>query len=64
MLIRFFLPVGVLMVSCVAVVGPAAAQTRAVRSVYERYTEPIQVFKNGLGTFTRPMSSSNMEARR
>jgi len=63
MLIRFFLPVGVLMVSCVAVVGPAAAQTRAVRSVYERYTEPIQVFKNGLGTFTRPMSSSNMEAQ-
>ena len=63
MLIRFSLPVGVLMVSCVAVAGPAAAQTRPVRSVYERYTEPIQVFKNGLGTFTRPMSSSNMEAQ-
>jgi tetratricopeptide (TPR) repeat protein len=63
MLIRFSLPVGVLMVSCVAVAEPAAAQTRPVRSVYERYTEPIQVFKNGLGTFTRPMSSSNMEAQ-
>jgi tetratricopeptide (TPR) repeat protein len=45
------------------VAWPAAAQTPPVRSVYERYTEPIQVFENGLGTFTRPMSSTNKEAQ-
>lgn len=32
-------------------------------SLYDRYTEPIQIFKNGLGTFTRPMSSQNKEAQ-
>ena len=66
MLIRFSLPVGVLMVSCVAACRTCRRcpqRPRPVRSVYERYTEPIQVFKNGLGTFTRPMSSSNMEAQ-
>jgi len=53
----------VLVVGCVAAAVPAAAQTAPVRSVYERYTEPIQIYKNGLGTFTRPMSSSNKEAQ-
>jgi len=52
-----------LVVGCVAAAVPAAAQTAPVRSVYERYTEPIQIYKNGLGTFTRPMSSSNKEAQ-
>jgi tetratricopeptide (TPR) repeat protein len=31
--------------------------------VYERYTEPIAIFKTGLGTFTKPISSSNKEAQ-
>ena len=33
------------------------------QSLFERYTEPIQIFKNGLGTFTRPISSTNKEAQ-
>ena len=32
-------------------------------SVYERYTQPIAIFKNGLGTFTKPISSRNAEAQ-
>jgi tetratricopeptide (TPR) repeat protein len=45
---------------------PAQAQpaaTPATRSIFERYTEPIQIFKTGLGTFTKPMSSPNKEAQ-
>lgn len=38
-----------------------AAQPRA--SVYERYTQPIAIFRNGLGTFTKPISSRNAEAQ-
>jgi tetratricopeptide (TPR) repeat protein len=33
------------------------------RSVYERYTEPIQIYKTGLGTFTRAIFSTNAEAQ-
>jgi tetratricopeptide (TPR) repeat protein len=50
----------------VSALGAAAQSTPApapVKSVYERYTEPIQIFKTGLGTFTKPMSSSNTEAQ-
>jgi tetratricopeptide (TPR) repeat protein len=36
---------------------------QAPRSLYERYTEPIQIFQIGLGTFTRPISSTNREAQ-
>jgi len=31
--------------------------------VSDRYTQPIAIFKNGLGTFTKPMSSKNAEAQ-
>jgi tetratricopeptide (TPR) repeat protein len=41
----------------------AAAQTPPARSLYDRYTEPIQIFKTGLGSFTKPMSSTNKEAQ-
>jgi tetratricopeptide (TPR) repeat protein len=41
---------------------PAAAQAPP-RSLYERYTAPIPLFKTGLGTFTRPISSKNAEAQ-
>jgi tetratricopeptide (TPR) repeat protein len=40
-----------------------AAQTDSRRPVYERYTEPISIFKTGLGSFTRPISSSNQDAQ-
>jgi tetratricopeptide (TPR) repeat protein len=41
----------------------AGAQSQPTRSLYERYTEPIQIFKTGLGSFTKPMSSTNKEAQ-
>jgi tetratricopeptide (TPR) repeat protein len=40
-----------------------AQQPPGQRSVFERYTEPIEIYKTGLGTFTRPISSSNKEAQ-
>ena len=40
-----------------------AAPAQQPRSLYDRYTEPIQIFKVGLGTFTKPMSSTNTEAQ-
>jgi tetratricopeptide (TPR) repeat protein len=40
-----------------------AARAQQPRSLYDRYTEPIQIFKVGLGTFTKPMSSTNKEAQ-
>jgi tetratricopeptide (TPR) repeat protein len=39
------------------------AQAPTARPVFERYTEPIQIYKTGLGTFTRPISSKNKEAQ-
>ena len=41
----------------------AAAQTPPPRSVYERYTAPIEIYKVGLGRFSRPISSANKEAQ-
>ena len=40
-----------------------AQQPPQPRSVYERYTEPIQIYKAGLGTFSKPMSSTSKEAQ-
>jgi tetratricopeptide (TPR) repeat protein len=56
---------------CIALILPwmtsiAAAQTTPApraQSVFERYTEPIQIFRVGLGTFAKPISSSNKEAQ-
>jgi tetratricopeptide (TPR) repeat protein len=48
----------------VFVASPVLAQNAAPRrSVYERYTEPIEIYKSGLGTFTRPISSGSREAQ-
>ncbi|HEX7794962.1 MAG TPA: hypothetical protein VF456_11455, partial [Vicinamibacterales bacterium] len=48
----------------VVLAGHAAAQTTpATRSVYERYTEPIQFYKTGLGDFKKPVSTKNAEAQ-
>jgi tetratricopeptide (TPR) repeat protein len=35
----------------------------APKTLFERYTEPIDLFRSGLGTFSRPISSSNKEAQ-
>lgn len=56
-----FLPMAVAIGAVCGAVS-AAGQTPP-RSIYDRYTEPIQIFKTGLGTFTRPMSSTNKEAQ-
>ena len=45
-----------------AVAGVASQENSKDRSLYDRYTEPIQLTK-GLGTFTRPISSTNKEAQ-
>ena len=41
----------------------AAVAAQQPRSRYDRYTEPIQIYKTGLGTFTKPMSSTNKDAQ-
>ena len=53
----------ILAIGCLSFAPAAAAQTPQPRSVHDRYTEPIQIFKSGLGTFTRPISSTNKEAQ-
>jgi hypothetical protein len=53
----------VVAIGCACVALSAAAQTQQRASLYDRYTEPIQIFKNGLGTFSRPISSRNTEAQ-
>ena len=35
---------------------PVAARAQQPRSLYDPYTEPIQIYKVGLDTFTKPMS--------
>ena len=35
----------------------------APKTLFERNTQPIEIYKTGLGTFTRPISSSNKEAQ-
>lgn len=46
-----------------AVSEASARQADSGRSVYDRYTESIQLYATGLGTFTRPISSTNTEAQ-
>src|SRR5687767_7484827 len=45
------------------IVLAAAVEAQQPRSLYDRYTEPIQIYKVGLGTFTKPISSTNKEAQ-
>src|SRR6186713_428160 len=56
---------GAMVVAAVGMAGSVGmAQTPAPqRPVFERYTEPITIFANGLGTFARPISSTNQEAQ-
>jgi tetratricopeptide (TPR) repeat protein len=41
----------------------AAAQQPPQSSLFDRYTAPIEIYKTGLGTFTRPISSTDKEAQ-
>lgn len=61
-------PSGVRLLVLAVLVGASqivahAQTTPATRSVYERFTEPIQLYTTGLGTFTRPMSRQHAEAQ-
>ena len=53
----------ILAIGCVGFVFSATVHTQQPRSLYDRYTEPIQIFKTGLGTFTKPTSSTIKEAQ-
>jgi tetratricopeptide (TPR) repeat protein len=53
----------VVAIGCACFALSAAAQTPPPRPLYDRYTDPIQIFKTGLGTFTKPISSTNTEAQ-
>ena len=60
---RAFVP-SIILVACIA--WPAAQGPQPSgppRTVYERYTQPIQIFSSGLGTFSRPISSTNRDAQ-
>lgn len=48
-----------------AVVGTCAvaAAQEPQKTLFERYTDPIDIYKTGLGTFARPISSTNAEAQ-
>src|SRR2546426_1183928 len=56
-------PAAALAIGCLCFALSAAAQSPQSRPVYERYTEPIQIFATGLGTFSKPISSTNKEAQ-
>ena len=49
--------------ACLAAAASPRAQGQQPRSLFDRYTEPIQLYTTGLGTFTKPMSSTNREAQ-
>jgi tetratricopeptide (TPR) repeat protein len=53
----------IVLISVICLILPVAGQAPARRSLYERYTEPISIYKTGLGTFTRPISSRNKDAQ-
>jgi tetratricopeptide (TPR) repeat protein len=56
--------IGLFIVASVCAGVTTIAQTPSQpRSLYERYTEPIGIFKTGLGMFTKPMSSRSKEAQ-
>jgi tetratricopeptide (TPR) repeat protein len=53
----------VFVIVCACFGASAVAQTPPPRSLYERYTEPIQIFTAGLGSFTKPISSASKDAQ-
>ena len=62
---KFIALVGMLLGVAIA---PSTAQEQGARAaapktVFERNSQPIDLYKSGLGTFTRKISSSNKEAQ-
>jgi tetratricopeptide (TPR) repeat protein len=60
---RLALSCGAVALLCCLTAGLIAQTPVPRRSVFDSYSEPIQIYKTGLGTFTRPISSSNKEAQ-
>ena len=63
MTIRHHLRAAAIAAGCACFTAAGAAHAQQPRSLYDRYTEPIQIFTSGLGTFTRPISSASEEAQ-
>jgi tetratricopeptide (TPR) repeat protein len=63
------IPVYLMLVALPASVRISGEQNRGQqsttpdRSVFDRYTQPIELYATGLGSFTRPISSTNKEAQ-
>ena len=63
------IPVYLMLVALPASVRISGEQSRGQqsttpdRSVFDRYTQPIELYATGLGSFTRPISSTNKEAQ-
>src|SRR5918995_1775332 len=58
--------IGLLFVSALSDVGfsqEQGAQSAARKTLFELHTQPIEIYKVGLGKFTRPISSSDSEAQ-
>src|SRR4051812_32100194 len=56
----------VLVAVTISALSSAAAQrpnSDPPRALFDRYTAPIEIYKTGLGTFTRRISSTNAEAQ-
>src|SRR5687767_6604122 len=63
MLKRHVVHAALVVLACCTAAASPGAQGPQGRSLYDRYTEPIQIYAAGLGTFTKPMSSTNREAQ-
>ena len=48
---------------CLCCLVTSAAAFGQQKPLFDRYTEPIEIFKTGLGSFSRPISSTNKEAQ-
>jgi len=53
----------IFLVACIASPVAQSPQAAPPRTIYERYSQPIQIFSSGLGTFSRPISSTNRDAQ-
>ena len=60
---RIFIIAVVLAAARLAAAQEQGGKPPAPKTLFERYTEPIELFKSGLGTFSRPISSPNKEAQ-
>jgi tetratricopeptide (TPR) repeat protein len=52
-----------LVLSAMPTQGQQQGAPPAAKTVFERNSQPIDLFKSGLGTFTRPISSTNPDAQ-